>query len=179
MSTLAYIQRTLFSIRIQSKLGDLRKKLNLRELTLDGGSGDLWGLIVELEKTPCHDLFIKGLEDVKHLEGSKQAKISNSSSIIFLSLLWEHDKGRLVGHADAMADKSVLEKLVPPRSLQVLALAGYMSVEFPRWMLDIPSYLPHLTSIVLWELKGCNCNTIGVKHCISIPNHEHEHQLHS
>jgi len=111
---------------------------------------------VELEKAPCHDLRIIGLENVKHLEGAEQAKISNNSSITWLTLIWEHDKGSLVGHADAMADKSVLEKLVPPRSLQVLFLSGYMSADFPSWILDIPSYLPHLTSIVLYALKRCS-----------------------
>ncbi|CAD6228289.1 unnamed protein product [Miscanthus lutarioriparius] len=85
-----------------------------------GGSGDLWGQIVELEKAPCHDLHIIGLENVKHLEGAEQAKISNNSSITWLTLIWEHDK------------------------------------DFPSWMLDIPSYLPHLTSIFLSELKGCS-----------------------
>jgi hypothetical protein len=28
-------------------------------------------------------------------------------------------------------------------------------------------------------LSARQCNTLGVKYCISIPNHEHEHQLHS
>jgi aquaporin TIP len=157
LSTPVYVQRIGFGYLIVcSKINELRKKVNIRELTLDGGSGDLWGQIVELENTDCHDLYIKGLENVKHLEGAEEAKISNNSSLMWLSLTWEHDKGSLVGHADAMADKSVLEKLVPPRSLQVLHLDGYMSMDFPRWMLDIPSYLPHLTNISLSKLKGCS-----------------------
>jgi aquaporin TIP len=97
MSTLLYIQTTLFAYRIRPKVDELREKLKLGELTLDGGSGDLWGQVVELEKAPCHDLNINGLEDVKHLEGSEQAKISNNSSLTWLRLIWEHDNGSLVG----------------------------------------------------------------------------------
>jgi len=33
MSTLVYVQRTLFSMHIQSQVDELREKLNLRELT--------------------------------------------------------------------------------------------------------------------------------------------------
>jgi aquaporin TIP len=54
------------------------------------------------------------------------------------------------------ADTSVLERLVPPRSLQHLGLVGYMSIDFPRWILDIPSYLPHITTIFLFDLKRCS-----------------------
>jgi aquaporin TIP len=54
------------------------------------------------------------------------------------------------------ADTSVLERLVPPRSLQHLGLVGYMSIDFPRWILDIPSYLPHITTIFLFGLKRCS-----------------------
>jgi aquaporin TIP len=69
-----------------------------------------------------------------------------------LILLWDHDDGSLVEHADT----SVLERLVPPRSLQHLGLGGYMSIDFPRWILDIPSYLPHITTIFLVGLKRCS-----------------------
>lgn len=124
---------------------------------LDGKSSDLWSQITELEKTQCHELEIEVLENAtKHLEEAERAKLSKNSRLTKLVLNWLHDEGSLVDHT-AMADKLVLEKLEPPRNLQHLDLWGYMSTDFPRWMLDIPYYLPRLTTILLSDLKGCNC----------------------
>jgi aquaporin TIP len=86
------------------------------------------------------------------LEGAEHAKLSNNLNLSWLILLWKHDDGSLVEHADT----PVLERLVPPRSLQHLGLEGYMSIYFPRWILDIPSYLPHITTIFLFGLKRCS-----------------------
>jgi aquaporin TIP len=45
---------------------------------------------------------------------------------------------------------------VPPRSLQHLGLEGYRSIDFPRWILDIPFYVPRITTIFLLGLKQCS-----------------------
>ncbi|XP_062231208.1 disease resistance protein RGA2-like [Phragmites australis] len=136
----------------------LKKSLKLQgSYELDGGRRiDLWSQIVNLENKLCRELVINGLDNVMHLEGAKQAKLSNNSKLTKLALVWEHNQGSPVEHADATADISVLEKLVPPRSLQHLTLRGYMSIAFPSWMLDIASYLPHLTNVVLATLMRCS-----------------------
>ncbi|KAF8648717.1 hypothetical protein HU200_064771 [Digitaria exilis] len=129
----------------------------LKLLRLHGGSGDLWSRIAEIEKTPCYELGIEGLESVKNLEGAEQAKLSNNSYLTRLIIGWDHPDFSEVGHAaDATADKVVLEKLTPPRGLELLGLSGYMSMDLPKWMLDVSSYLPHLTMITLNGLVGCN-----------------------
>jgi aquaporin TIP len=89
------------------------------------------------------------------LEGAEQGKLSTNSKLTKLILGWEHDEDSLMEHAPASI--SVLAKLLPPRNLQHLFLGGYMGIDFPRWMLDISSYLPHVTTIYLVGLKECNC----------------------
>ncbi|TKW18844.1 hypothetical protein SEVIR_5G458201v4 [Setaria viridis] len=156
MSTLVHVERAIFGLYIHSKVDKLREQLNLKRSCELDGRGDLWSQILELEKTPCLELEIKGLQNVKNLEGADQAKLLNNSNLRRLALSWEHGESSMVEHADASVDKSVLEKLVPPRNLQHLHLDGYMSIDFSRWMLDLPSYLPHLTTIGLTKLKGCS-----------------------
>ncbi|CAL4945640.1 unnamed protein product [Urochloa decumbens] len=160
ISMLLHVERSILGSSIDSNVDKLRKKLNLKgSFVLDGGSGDLWSQITELKKAHCYELEINGLENVELLEGAEQAKLSNNLNLTWLILSWDRDEGSedsVVEHADATADKELLEKLLPPRSLQCLNLGGYMSRDFPRWLLDIPSYLPHLTTIVLADLKACS-----------------------
>jgi aquaporin TIP len=154
MSTLVRVERSILSLNVvNSKVDKLRKELNLKGSSeLHGGDDDLWSQIAELEKTPCHELLINGLDNVKGLEGVEHAKLSNNLNLSWLNLVWDHGDGSPVEHADTL----VLERLVPPRSLQHLGLVGYMSIDLPRWILDIPSYLPHITTIFLSGLKRCN-----------------------
>ncbi|OEL18140.1 Signal recognition particle 54 kDa protein 1 [Dichanthelium oligosanthes] len=92
ISTLKIFEGTL--TELDNEIENLKESLNLQGFSeLDGGGSDLWGQIVELEKTPCHDLKIKGLLNVKHLEGAEQAKLSNNSKLTKLFLAWEHDEG--------------------------------------------------------------------------------------
>uniref|UniRef100_K3XEL1 Uncharacterized protein n=1 Tax=Setaria italica TaxID=4555 RepID=K3XEL1_SETIT len=156
MSTLVHVERGLFAFHIRSEVDKLREQLNLERSCVLDGRGDLWSQILELEKTPCLELLIKGLKNVKNLEGADQAKLLNSSNLTSLWLSWGHGESSMVEHADASVEKSVLEKLVPPRNLRHLHLDGYMSIDFSRWMLELPSYLPHLSTIFLSNLKGCS-----------------------
>jgi aquaporin TIP len=153
MSTLVHVERTYFSLNVSFEVYKLRKELNLKgSYKLDGGDNDLWSQIAELEKTPCHELQINGLDNVEGLEGVVHAKLSNNLNLSWLILVWDHDDGSLVEHVDT----SVLERLVPPRSLQHLGLEGYRSIDFPRWILDIPFYVPRITTIFLLGLKQCS-----------------------
>jgi aquaporin TIP len=154
ISTLVHVKRIILG-KPSSKVDELRKKLNLEgSYTINGRNGDLWSQIAELEKAHCFELEIKGLENVVLLDGAEQAKLN--SNLTWLSLEWDHDEGSEgEDSTDATADKSVLEKLLPPRSLQDISLYGYKCINFPAWMLDITSYLPHLTTILLANLQGC------------------------
>ncbi|KAE8816762.1 putative disease resistance protein RGA3 [Hordeum vulgare] len=102
--------------------------------------------LVELPQLTCHELDVCGLENVRHLEDATRAKMRDKSDLRELALRWG------VGGEE---DKALLERLVPPRSLEGLLLYGYMSMDFPNWMSDISSYLPSLTSLTLKHL-GCD-----------------------
>lgn len=155
MSTLKIVEAEIAPL-VEGEVGKLRESMNLQGSSkIDGGSGDLWTQIAQLERTLCHELRIRGLEKVKHLEGAEHGKLSTNSKLTKLNLVWKDDEDSLVEHAAAAI--SVLAKLLPPRNLQHLVLGGYMGIDFPRWMLDISSYLPHLTTVFLISLKECNC----------------------
>ncbi|KAK3162971.1 hypothetical protein QOZ80_1BG0096000 [Eleusine coracana subsp. coracana] len=111
------------------------------------------GFIQDSDGQPLQNI---GREYVDKFLGMSFLTVLNSPTVPAARILKPTLKLRsLVEDADAMADKLVLEKLVPPRNLQHFDLWGYMDTDFPRWMLDIPYYLPNLITI-LSDLKGCN-----------------------
>jgi aquaporin TIP len=88
MSTLVHVERTIFPKSVNDKVDKLREELNLKgSYELDGGGDDLWSQIAELEKTPCHELLINGLDNVEGLEGAEHAKLSNNLNLSWLTLL--------------------------------------------------------------------------------------------
>ena len=52
-------------------------------------------------------------------------------------------------------DKEVLEKLVPPSSVQILTIVGYTSLSIPDWLMDIRQYLPDLLELNLLNFPKC------------------------
>lgn len=152
MSTLKTVDGT-FTYLVSSKVEKLRDNLKLEGCCkLDGGSTDLCSRITELKKTHCHELEIQGLEDFKHLEGIEHAILLNSLKLTKLIFSWQPKQYT----NETAHHKTVLGMLVPPRSVHHLAIKGYCGIELPKWMLDIRSYLPHLTTIFLHGLMECN-----------------------
>uniref|UniRef100_A0A0D9VCA1 R13L1/DRL21-like LRR repeat region domain-containing protein n=1 Tax=Leersia perrieri TaxID=77586 RepID=A0A0D9VCA1_9ORYZ len=154
MSTLKIFETTLAFDDSAYKVKELRENLKLEGFCeLNGGSDDLCSRITELEETPCHEINIQGLEDFNILEGIKHAMLFNNLKLTKLDLGW-----RSVEHSNKVVQhhKAVLGMLMPPRSLRHLAIGGYYDIEFPKWMLEIRSYLPHLTTIKLVNLMECN-----------------------
>jgi aquaporin TIP len=105
--------------------------------------------IVRLGKLTCQCLEIYGLDLVKRPEDAKIAKLRDIPDLRELILRWR-DNTEDSRHA------KVLGNLVPPRTLKGFELHGYMTRNFPNWMVDISSYLPYLTSIHLVGLKSCD-----------------------
>jgi aquaporin TIP len=87
------------------------------------------------------------LGNVRHPEDAERAKLRDKSDLRVLNLSWglQGEEG-----------KSVLEKLIPPRSLEHFVLHGYMSKDFPNWMSHISTYLPSLTFLALYNLGTCD-----------------------
>jgi len=114
MSTLqTFEERLAFE---EDEVKKVRETLNLQGYcNLYGGSNDLWSQITELESTLCNELRIDGLEEVEHLEGAEQGKLSTNLKLTKLFLGWEHNEDSPVEQADAATAISVLAKLLPPR----------------------------------------------------------------
>ncbi|XP_047058181.1 putative disease resistance protein RGA4 [Lolium rigidum] len=127
----------------------IRKHLNLpgkivhsvRQIEENGCSS-----IVELAQLTCRELKVKELHNVTQREDAERAKLRDKSDLRALDLAWGPQ-----GEEDI-----VLERLVPPRTLEHFVLHGYMNKDFPNWMSHISTYLPSLTLLVLQNLRTCD-----------------------
>lgn len=115
--------------------------------TDEGESSSNIGLLRHVNPTELH---ISKLDNVMSVEEVQSIKLNEKQEMEFLDLEWTRDARRSV------EDVEVLEKLVPPKTLNYFKLRGYHSVSFPTWVMGIMLYLPNLTEIVLWELRKCN-----------------------
>ncbi|KAM0846416.1 hypothetical protein ACQ4PT_055682 [Festuca glaucescens] len=106
--------------------------------------------IILLRHTNPVDLAIDKLEYVKTAEEAQSIKLIEKKNIRSLTFQWTEDIGRIVD------DKDVLEKLVPPSSVQTLNIDGYGSASIPYWLMGITQYLPNLSQINLWNFHECN-----------------------
>ncbi|XP_020162864.1 uncharacterized protein [Aegilops tauschii subsp. strangulata] len=103
--------------------------------------------IVELAQLTCQELQVLQLDNVMHPEDAERVKLRDKIDLRVLSLGWGDQ---------AKEGKSVLERLIPPRTLERFVLQGYMSKDFPNWMSDISTYLPSLTFLCLYNLGTCD-----------------------
>ncbi|VAI40812.1 unnamed protein product [Triticum turgidum subsp. durum] len=124
------------------KAREIRRRLNLVGNVHEVKSGEC--SIVDLVGLACSDLKLEGLQNVEH-PGADSLKLRDKSDIRVLQLCWEDEGG-----------ESVLDRLVPPRTLEDFSLIGYRSSEFPDWMFDISSYLPFLSELNLKGLEACD-----------------------
>jgi hypothetical protein len=105
--------------------------------------------LVLLQHTDPAELEIAGLENVKSAEEAQRIELIGKQSMNELVLEWTGDAERSVD------DKLVLEKLVPPSTVQVFEIQGYNSVSFPAWLMDITHYLPTLTRMEMRDIPNC------------------------
>ncbi|GJM95232.1 hypothetical protein PR202_ga11944 [Eleusine coracana subsp. coracana] len=101
---------------------------------------------------------------LEHPEDAERAKLRDRTDLRGLALHWSHgmvstEKVKFK-EMDAktmdLHSRLVLERLIPPRTLENMELFGYMSKDFPGWMFDISTYLPCLGCIELYDLKHCD-----------------------
>ncbi|KAF7069676.1 hypothetical protein CFC21_075269, partial [Triticum aestivum] len=102
--------------------------------------------IVDLVGLTCSELTLEDLQNVRHPEDVDRVKLRDKTDIRVLRLVWKNEGG-----------KSVLDRLVPPRTLENFWLCGYTSKDFPNWMFHISSYLPFLSEVTLDDLEACDC----------------------
>ncbi|XP_037438962.1 putative disease resistance protein RGA3 [Triticum dicoccoides] len=95
-------------------------------------------------------LTIYRLENVKSAEEARCIKLMQIQKIIELRFEWTVVPGRSVD------DKEVLEKLLPPSSVQRLYISGYSSFSIPDWLMCIRQHLPNLSQLYLSDFPNCN-----------------------
>jgi Leucine-rich repeat (LRR) protein len=105
--------------------------------------------IILLQPTNPDELTIERLKNVKSAEEAQRIKLIEKQNIKELIFLWSESTVRFVD------DKEVLEKLVPPSSVQILHISGYRSVSFPDWLMGIGQFLPCLLEIDLSAFAEC------------------------
>ncbi|KAM3317326.1 hypothetical protein ACQJBY_035146 [Aegilops geniculata] len=136
------------------KVRAIRKRLNLmgrvlhhvHEIESRGCSS-----IVDLVGLTCSELILADLQNVRHPEDANRVKLRDKSDIRVLKLGWIPE---WMSHISS--GKSVLERLVPPRTLENFWLVGYRGKDFPDWMFHISSYLPFLSELSLNGLESCD-----------------------
>ena len=101
---------------------------------------------MDLVGLTCSELTLEGLQNVRHPEDADRVRLRDKSDIRLLKLLWENQEG-----------KSVLDRLVPPRTLENFWLVGYSSKDFPNWIFHTSSYLPFVSELTLSCLEACDC----------------------
>jgi Leucine-rich repeat (LRR) protein len=132
--------------------------------------------IVELGQLTCHALEIRQLENVKCPEEAERCKLRDNPELRELGLHWTH-KSIIGKKTKEDMCKVVLEHLIPPRILEDFTLTGYISKDFPKWMIEISTYLPYLMSIRLTSLTTCDSlppfgqlPNLRLLHLMNIPN---------
>ncbi|XP_048565996.1 disease resistance protein RGA2-like [Triticum urartu] len=150
MTTLTQFVAMLTYPNVFDKAQDIKKHLNLPERIVhkvhqikNRGCSS----IVELAQLTCHELEVAELQNVSNSEDAERAKLRDKSDLQLLDLSWE---------AQGEEGKSVLERLIPPRTLEHLFLSGYMSTDFPNWMSHVSTYLPLLIDLSLYNLGTCD-----------------------
>ncbi|CAL4988197.1 unnamed protein product [Urochloa decumbens] len=112
--------------------------------------------IVELTQLNCRELLIRDLENMKKLEDAERARLRDKSCLRQLILRWNSNNSENMKNG-ADDSKSVLERLIPPRTLEQFMIHGYLGKDFPNsWMSHISSYLPCLTYLSLTDLGECD-----------------------
>lgn len=53
-------------------------------------------------------------------------------------------------------DKMLLEKLVPPSTVDKFKIQGYNNVRLPSWLMNITHHLPNLVRLEMCDMPNCN-----------------------
>ncbi|XP_071906859.1 disease resistance protein RGA2-like [Coffea arabica] len=102
-------------------------------------------------------LEIRNLELVKGKEGAEEAKLSEKANLFRLELQWAYNR-----EGDNYNDEDVLDGLRPHPNLEELVIGNFMSDQFPRWLMNLPTTttLPEsattLSKLACLEFNHCH-----------------------
>jgi Leucine-rich repeat (LRR) protein len=123
--------------------------VSLPRFVVQADDGERSSNLVLLQHTDPAELEIAGLENVKTAEEAQSIELIGKQSMNELKLKWTRDAERSVD------DKLLLEKLVPPSTVQKFKIQNYNSVSFPAWLMDITHHLPNLTIVKMRDMPNC------------------------
>jgi Leucine-rich repeat (LRR) protein len=138
------------SVKLDEPVLSLLNAASLPHFVVQASSANCSSNIIRLRPTNPVELVIDRLENVKSAEEAQSIKLIEKQKIERLTFQWTAYAGRFVG------DKEVLDKLVPPSSVQILHITGYISANTPDWLMGIRQYLPNLFKIDLCDFPNCN-----------------------
>ncbi|XP_044971103.1 putative disease resistance protein RGA1 [Hordeum vulgare subsp. vulgare] len=116
--------------------------------------------LVCLKDTNPEKLYIFWLQNVKSAEEAQSIKLMEKNNLLTLELSWTQGAERFVD------DKVLLEKLVPPKSLQYLKITGYNGVSLPTWVGQQNSWVRLMGMRHLEELSVSASNgMLSIKDC--------------
>ncbi|CAM0958587.1 unnamed protein product [Alopecurus aequalis] len=123
---------------------------SLPEFLVHASPSDGQSNLIMLEPTNPEKLKISKLENVMTPEEAQSIKLMEKLRMNDLTLEWTTDCD-----TRSVDDKDVLEKLVPPNTINTLHVIGYRSTSFPtNWLMGIE--LPNIGRITLENLPKCN-----------------------
>jgi Leucine-rich repeat (LRR) protein len=180
MATLTQLVVTSGHHMVLRKARDIQRHLNLAprerhdiQETYGGCSN-----IVEVAPLSCCELQVGNLAHVRQPEDVDTVKLRDRTGLCLVSLYWDFEGPKLIGVKTSTVEGiSVLERLIPPRTLEQFTLSGYMSKEFPNWLSRIWLFLPFLTYLRISHLGTCDhlppigrLPNLRFLHLVKIPN---------
>ncbi|XP_062234195.1 putative disease resistance protein RGA3 isoform X2 [Phragmites australis] len=99
-------------------------------------------------------LHLVGLSNVQNIDEAEKFGLCRHQQLNSLRLSSYYLNGNEV--AKFVPDDIVLEKIIPPRTLEHFELLGYKSSKFPEWMLSLTTILPNLVHLKLSNLATCD-----------------------
>ncbi|KAF8656679.1 hypothetical protein HU200_060544 [Digitaria exilis] len=104
-------------------------------------------------------LHLVGIDNVQNIYKFEKFALHTHQRLNTLRLstnYWYRDEG-----ANIVPGNVVLEKLIPPRTLEHFELSGYDDSIFPEWMLKLTTILPNLVHLVLTFVKCDHLPPLG------------------
>lgn len=120
-------------------------KIDLSEM--DRHRGDFHGILSHRR------LHLVGLGNMQSIDELENLGLCRHQHLNSLRLSSSYLNGNEV--AKFVPDAIVLEKIIPPRTLEHFELLGYHGSEFPEWMLRLTTILPNLVHLKLSSLATC------------------------
>ncbi|AQK66854.1 L-zip+NBS+LRR-like protein [Zea mays] len=165
-----------FKVRIPNGIANMSNLKCLMAVGLDGyscGNKDDFNIVSSLLCMPRIDLSKKdspigdfhgilkhkrlhlfGLGNVQSIDEFENLGLCRHQQLNSLRLSSSYMNGNEV--AKFIPDDIVLEKIIPPRTLEHFELLGYHGSEFPEWMLNLTTILPNLVHLKLSGLATCD-----------------------